>query len=117
MPEVNGAIVALDPHTGRVLAMVGGFSFGASEFNRATQASRQPGSAFKPFVYAAALDSGFTPAVLYSMRLLSWSRAMIRACGSRKTTHAGFMACRPCGSAWKKPKPDDRPYGTGNRHE
>ena len=64
MPEVNGAIVALDPHTGRVLAMVGGFSFGASEFNRATQANRQPGSAFKPFVYAAALDSGFTPASL-----------------------------------------------------
>ena len=64
IPEVNGAIVALDPHTGRVLAMVGGFSFGASEFNRATQANRQPGSAFKPFVYAAALDSGFTPASL-----------------------------------------------------
>ena len=64
LPEVNGAIVALNPHTGRVLAMVGGFSFGASEFNRATQANRQPGSAFKPFVYAAALDSGFTPASL-----------------------------------------------------
>ena len=64
VPEVNGALVALDPHTGRVLAMVGGYSFSASEFNRATQASRQPGSAFKPFVYAAALDSGFTPASL-----------------------------------------------------
>ena len=64
VPEVNGAVVALDPHTGRVLAMVGGYSFSASEFNRATQASRQPGSAFKPFVYAAALDSGFTPASL-----------------------------------------------------
>ena len=63
-PEVNGALVALDPHTGRVRAMVGGYSFAASEFNRATQASRQPGSAFKPFVYAAALDSGFTPASL-----------------------------------------------------
>ena len=64
LPEVNGAMVALDPHTGRVLAMTGGYSFSASEFNRATQASRQPGSAFKPFVYAAALDSGFTPASL-----------------------------------------------------
>ena len=64
IPEVNGAMVALDPHTGRVLAMTGGYSFSASEFNRATQASRQPGSAFKPFVYAAALDSGFTPASL-----------------------------------------------------
>jgi len=62
IPEVNGAIVALDPHTGRVLAMVGGFDFNDSQFNRATQALRQPGSAFKPFVYAAALDNGFTPA-------------------------------------------------------
>jgi penicillin-binding protein 1A len=52
----------MDPHTGRVLAMVGGFSYSASEFNRATQAQRQPGSAFKPFVYAAALDNGYTPA-------------------------------------------------------
>lgn len=64
LPEANGAMVAMDPHTGRVLAMSGGYSFSASEFNRATQASRQPGSAFKPFVYAAALDSGFTPASL-----------------------------------------------------
>lgn len=64
LPEANGAMVALDPHTGRVLAMTGGYSFAASEFNRATQANRQPGSAFKPFVYAAALDSGFTPASL-----------------------------------------------------
>ena len=61
-PKVQGALVAMDPHTGRVLAMVGGFSFAQSEFNRATQAERQPGSAFKPFVYAAALDNGYTPA-------------------------------------------------------
>jgi len=60
-PAVNGALVAMDPHTGRVLAMVGGFSFQLSEFNRAMQATRQPGSTFKPFVYAAALDSGYTP--------------------------------------------------------
>ena len=60
-PAVNGALVAIDPHTGRVRAMVGGFSFQLSEFNRAIQASRQPGSTFKPFVYAAALDSGYTP--------------------------------------------------------
>ncbi len=64
IPRVNGGIVAMDPHTGRVLAMVGGFSFDASEFNRATQAYRQPGSAFKPFVYAAALDAGHTPSDL-----------------------------------------------------
>ncbi|WP_404978437.1 MULTISPECIES: penicillin-binding protein 1A [unclassified Bartonella] len=62
IPKVEGAIVAMEPETGRVLAMVGGFSFSASEFNRATQAYRQPGSAFKPFVYAAALDNGYTPA-------------------------------------------------------
>lgn len=61
VPAVNGAFVAIDPHTGRVLAMVGGFSFQLSEFNRALQARRQPGSTFKPFVYAAALDSGYTP--------------------------------------------------------
>lgn len=61
IPDINGAIVALDPHTGRVLAMTGGLDFAASEFNRATQAWRQPGSAFKPVVYMAALDNGFTP--------------------------------------------------------
>ncbi|MEO0879101.1 MAG: penicillin-binding protein 1A [Pseudomonadota bacterium] len=60
-PAANGGLVAVDPHTGRVLAMVGGFSFELSEFNRALQARRQPGSTFKPFVYAAALDSGYTP--------------------------------------------------------
>ena len=54
----------MDPYTGRVLAMVGGFSFKLSEFNRATQAKRQPGSAFKPFVYAAALENGFTPSTV-----------------------------------------------------
>ncbi|MBX3579816.1 MAG: penicillin-binding protein 1A [Rhizobiaceae bacterium] len=62
LPEVSGGMVAMDPHTGRVLAIVGGFSFSDSEFNRATQAMRQPGSSFKPFVYAAALDNGYTPA-------------------------------------------------------
>lgn len=64
VPEVSGGLVALDPHTGRVLAMSGGFSFAQSEFNRVTQARRQPGSAFKPFVYLAALDQGFTPSSL-----------------------------------------------------
>jgi len=61
IPEISGAIVAMDPYTGRVLAMVGGFSFDQSEFNRANQAMRQPGSSFKPIVYATALDKGYTP--------------------------------------------------------
>jgi penicillin-binding protein 1A len=64
IPEVQGGLVALDPHTGRVLAEVGGFSPTMSQFNRATQAMRQPGSSFKPFVYLTALDNGFTPSSL-----------------------------------------------------
>lgn len=62
IPAIEGAIIAMDPHTGRVLAMEGGWEQGSSLFNRATQAKRQPGSAFKPFIYLAALDKGFTPA-------------------------------------------------------
>ena len=76
IPEVSGACIAMDPFTGRVLAMVGGFSFDELEFNRATQAQRQPGSSFKPFVYAAALDNGYTPSSTF------WTRR------SRSTTAA-----------------------------
>ena len=57
-------MVVMDPHTGRVLAMVGGFSFDQSQFNRATQAYRQPGSSFKPIVYSSALDNGYTPSTV-----------------------------------------------------
>jgi len=64
MPAVEGALVALDPHTGRVLAMSGGFAFERNQFNRAVQAVRQPGSSFKPFVYLSALDSGYNPSSL-----------------------------------------------------
>ena len=64
IPKINGGIVVMDPYTGRVLALSGGFSFRNSEFNRATQALRQPGSAFKPFVYALALENNYTPSSL-----------------------------------------------------
>ena len=64
IPKVNGGIVVMDPYTGRVLALSGGFSFRNSEFNRASQALRQPGSAFKPFVYALALENNYTPSSL-----------------------------------------------------
>ena len=64
LPKINGGIVVMDPFTGRVLALSGGFSFKNSEFNRASQAFRQPGSAFKPFVYALALESEYTPSSL-----------------------------------------------------
>ena len=63
-PEVNGGIIAIDPHTGKILALSGGFSFNLSEFNRATQAKRQPGSAFKPFVYISAIKEGYNPSTL-----------------------------------------------------
>ena len=66
IPEVSGALVVQEPQTGRVLAMVGGFDVRGSSFNRATQAKRQPGSSFKPFVYAAGLDNGMTPASIVS---------------------------------------------------
>ncbi|RPG97048.1 MAG: PBP1A family penicillin-binding protein [Candidatus Pelagibacter sp. TMED239] len=64
LPKINGGMVVMDPYTGRVLALSGGFSFKKSEFNRATQALRQPGSAFKPFVYALALENNYTPTSL-----------------------------------------------------
>jgi penicillin-binding protein 1A len=64
VPEISGAMVVMDPATGRVLAMVGGFSYDQSQFNRATQAMRQPGSSFKPIVYATALDNGYTPSTV-----------------------------------------------------
>ncbi|MFM7083831.1 MAG: penicillin-binding protein 1A [Hyphomicrobium sp.] len=61
IPEVEGGLVVMDPHTGRILAIAGGFSFSKSQFDRVTQAKRQPGSSFKPFVYAAAVDNGYKP--------------------------------------------------------
>lgn len=65
IPKINGALVAMDPHTGRVLALVGGYSFDNSKFNRATQAYRQPGSSFKSFVYLAGLENGLAPNTIF----------------------------------------------------
>ena len=67
VPQVEGALVAMDPHTGRVLAMVGGFSYAESQFNRATQAQRQPGSSFKPYVLATAIKQVFEDGSVTSM--------------------------------------------------
>tara|TARA_Y100000590_G_scaffold465918_1_gene639651 strand:+ start:8728 stop:11025 length:2298 start_codon:yes stop_codon:yes gene_type:complete len=64
IPKVNGSLIALDPFTGKILALVGGYNFSLSQFNRATQAKRQPGSAFKPFVYITALENGFSPSTV-----------------------------------------------------
>ena len=89
---MNGAIVAMDPHTGRVLALSGGFSYASSQFDRAMQAMRQPGSSFKPFVYAAALDNGFTPVSKIDdtpVSLLSGPGPA--ACGRRKTSTGKFF--------------------------
>ena len=86
---MSGAIVAMDPQTGRVLAMVGGFSYDQSQFNRATQALRQPGSSFKPLVYAAALDNGYTPSTVVHGRAAR-DRHRHAASGRRKTTPRKF---------------------------
>ena len=116
-PEVEGAVVALDPHTGRVLAMSGGFSFRRSVFNRATQALRQPGSALKPFVYLAGLESGLTPSSILldapividqgpglgKWKPVNYSRPLLRA------EHAAARAREVA-------QPDDRAARPGDRH-
>lgn len=86
IPEVTGAIVVMDPHNGRVLAMTGGFSFWISQFNTVTQAKRQPGSSIKPFVYLTALDAGFTP---YSIILDAPVVVKIDGFGKYKPRNAG----------------------------
>ena len=86
IPNVNGAIVALDPNTGRVLAMSGGYSFQNSEFNRATQAKRQPGSAFKPFVYLAGLERNYKPTDL----ILDAALAYDQCSGCKKWKPANY---------------------------
>ena len=84
IPKINGGIVVMDPYTGRVLALSGGFSFRNSEFNRATQALRQPGSAFKPFVYALALENNYTPSSLVLDAPLVLDQGVDLKCETRK---------------------------------
>ncbi|HFC05097.1 MAG TPA: penicillin-binding protein, partial [Rhizobiales bacterium] len=91
MPEIQGALIAMNPHTGRVLAMVGGFSYGKSQFNRAIQAKRQPGSAIKPFVYATALDNNYSPASVIVDEEISYKL--------------------PNGKVWKPKNYSDKYYG------
>ncbi len=96
VPIVNGALVALEPHSGRILAMVGGYSFSLSKFNRTTQASRQPGSSFKPFVYASALENGFTPAstVLDAPVFLNGGAGRVYSPENYEHTYSGMTAFR-----------------------
>ena len=94
VPEISGAMVVMDPWTGRVLALVGGFSFDQSQFNRATQALRQPGSSFKPFVYAAALDNGYTPSTVVMDAPIEIDQGPGMACGGRKTIQPANITVR-----------------------
>ncbi len=95
LPEVSGAMVAMDPWTGRVLAMVGGFSFDQSQFNRATQAYRQPGSTIKPIVYSSALDNGYTPSTCSSMGRSRSTRGRAPGSGVRTIFKARPPSARP----------------------
>ncbi len=95
-PEVSGGIVAMDPNTGRVHAMVGGFSYDESEFNRATQAMRQPGSSFKPIVYSAALDNGYTPSSIVLDTPITIEAGPARRRGRPRTTTASPAARTRC---------------------
>ncbi len=84
IPKAEAGIVALNPANGEILAMIGGFDYQNSKFNRITNANRQPGSSFKPFVYSAALDKGYTLAQSLMMPLLSLKILMIIAYGATK---------------------------------
>jgi penicillin-binding protein 1A len=88
IPEVGGGLVAMDPHTGRVHAVVGGFSFATSQFDRALQAKRQPGSSFKPLVYTAALDNGYKPTSIVLDAPIEIDQGPARRSGSPRTTTA-----------------------------
>jgi len=98
LPAANGAVIAMEPDTGRVLAMQGGFSAQQSEFNRVTQALRQPGSAFKPFIYAAAFENGYTPATVVLDAPITKSSGV-----PKTTTRANITGLSRCVSGWRNP--------------
>ena len=90
-PKVNGGIIVIDPFTGDIKALVGGFNFRKSEFNRVTQAKRQPGSAFKPIVYAAALENGFSPNTIILDAPFVESQGVGLKIGNQKIMEKNFM--------------------------
>jgi penicillin-binding protein 1A len=96
LPEVEGAFIGMDPRSGAIKALVGGFDFGKNKFNHVTQAWRQPGSSFKPFIYSAALEKGFSPATVVNDAPLYFDAAPTAASrGSRRTSKAPTKArCR-----------------------
>jgi penicillin-binding protein 1A len=102
LPEVESAFIAMDPQDGAVRALVGGFDFNRNKFNHVTQAWRQPGSSFKPFIYSASLEKGFTAAtVIPTSQLSSRRKKPAASAGSRKTTTAASRA--RCGCAPRSP--------------
>ena len=118
VPAVSGALVALDPHTGRVLALVGGFDFATSEFDRATQARRQPGSAFKPFVYLAALDHGYTPAsIVLDAPVVIDQGEHLRKWKPANYTERFYGPSTLRVGLEEIAQPDDAPRRSGHRHE
>ena len=101
VPEAQGALVAVDPKDGAVVALVGGFDFFQSKFNRVTQARRQPGSAFKPFVYSAAFDKGFTPAsVVLDAPVVLDQAGTEQAWRPKATAPTSSTARRACARRW-----------------
>ncbi len=103
-PEVEGAIVSLDPRTGEVVALSGGYSFSRSQFNRATQARRQCGSAFKPIVYSTAIDNGFTPASIVMDSPIVFANDEEASSGGRKTLRTPSRGRRSFAPRWSSPR-------------
>ena len=102
IPEIDGGLIAMDPHTGRVLAVVGGFAFAGNQFDRALLGKRQPGSVFKPIVYAAALDNGYKPTDQVLDEPIEIEMGRGRAPWSPRTTRAREPAralCAPASSS------------------